>query len=39
METWSARKSEYEQEMIVIRDAIRRMEDLAADAELHRTGT
>jgi two-component system chemotaxis response regulator CheB len=35
--TWSARIREYEQEMIVIRDAIRRMEEIAAREELRRT--
>lgn len=33
MQTWSARKNEYEQEMNVIRDAIYRMEQLAAREE------
>ena len=37
MGTWSARRREYEQEMTVIRDAIRRIEAAAAGAELHRT--
>jgi two-component system chemotaxis response regulator CheB len=32
MENWSARKSEYEQEMRVIRGAIRRIEQIAAGA-------
>lgn len=33
MQTWSARKNEYEQEMNVVRDAIYRMEQLAAREE------
>ncbi len=37
--TWSARRREYEQEMTVIREAIRRMEELAAGAKLRPTGT
>jgi two-component system, chemotaxis family, protein-glutamate methylesterase/glutaminase len=36
MSTWSERRREYEREMEVIRDAIRRMEGLAANAELRR---
>jgi two-component system, chemotaxis family, protein-glutamate methylesterase/glutaminase len=42
MNTWSARMQEYEQEMSVIRDAIRRMEAMTAREELQRqksTGT
>jgi two-component system, chemotaxis family, protein-glutamate methylesterase/glutaminase len=38
MDTWSAHCSEYEQEMTVIRDAILRMEDIAAREELRRIG-
>ena len=34
---WAARVREYEQEMTVIRDGIRRMEDIAAQAELRRS--
>jgi len=34
MSTWSSRKHEYEQEMKVVRDAIRRMEEIAAAAKL-----
>jgi two-component system chemotaxis response regulator CheB len=34
LETWSARRREYEQEMVVIREAIRRIEEIAAGAEL-----
>ncbi|HEY7638759.1 MAG TPA: chemotaxis protein CheB [Steroidobacteraceae bacterium] len=37
--TWAARRLEYEQEMSVIRDAIRRMEDVAARAEIQRNQT
>lgn len=42
METWSARKREYEKEMDVVREAIRRMEEIAAREEIRptdRTGT
>ena len=42
MATWTARKREYEKEMDVVREAIRRMEDIAAREELRltdRTGT
>jgi len=42
MDTWSSRKREYEREMNVIRDAVRRMEGIAAREELRRddrTGT
>jgi two-component system, chemotaxis family, protein-glutamate methylesterase/glutaminase len=39
MSTWSARQSEYEREMTVIRDAIRRMEELVAGAELQRAAS
>ena len=39
MSTWAARRSEYEREMAVIRDAIRRMEDLVAGAELQRAAS
>jgi hypothetical protein len=36
MQTWSAHVREYEQEMKVIQDAIRRMEAIRARAELRR---
>ncbi|HKQ13900.1 MAG TPA: chemotaxis protein CheB [Steroidobacteraceae bacterium] len=42
MSTWSARMREYQREMNVIRDAIKRMEEIAAREELQRvqpTGT
>jgi hypothetical protein len=34
MKNWAARVREYEQEMQVVRDSIRRMEAIAARAEL-----
>jgi two-component system chemotaxis response regulator CheB len=37
MSTWAARQKEYEQEMDLVRDAVRRMEDIAAREELRRT--
>jgi two-component system chemotaxis response regulator CheB len=39
MSTWSARRQEYEQEMTVVRDAILRMEEIAAQEELRRRAT
>ena len=37
MESWSARMHEYQRELYVIRDAIKRMEGIAAREELQRT--
>jgi two-component system chemotaxis response regulator CheB len=39
MATWAARRNEYEQEMTVIRAAIRRMEEIAAGAEPRRAAS
>jgi len=39
MNTWSARKREYEEELKIVRDAVKQIEDIAARAELQRAPT